>query len=133
MSKDIEQLKRLWPKVPDWAKKKILKIAAISVKQEFWKTVTYPPGKFEQAIRGRYEVSNLGRLRHKKTGRIVSQYYVALYARSVHILVAYAFCGDRPEKSLVRHLDGDGSNNYADNLKWGTPLENAKDKKKHNK
>jgi hypothetical protein len=30
-----------------------------------------------------------------------------------------------------RHLDGDPANNRLDNLRWGTPIENAQDRKRH--
>lgn len=51
---------------------------------------------------------------------------------SVHVSVARAFHGEKPSPShQVRHIDGDQLNNHADNLAWGTPAENAADKRRH--
>ena len=36
----------------------------------------------------------------------------------VHRMVAEAFCAKRPDTPWVRHIDGDKSNNHADNLQW---------------
>jgi hypothetical protein len=51
--------------------------------------------------------------------------------RLVHHLVLEAFVGPRPEGMECRHLDGDATNNNLSNLVWGTPKENAADKKRH--
>lgn len=48
-----------------------------------------------------------------------------------HTLVCEAFHGLRPENHEVRHLDGDASNDNANNLMWGTRQENAQDAVKH--
>jgi hypothetical protein len=45
----------------------------------------------------------------------------------VHIVVAQAFLGLRPEGFHVRHLDCDTSNNSVENLAYGSPKENAAD------
>lgn len=45
--------------------------------------------------------------------------------------VLEAFVGPCPEGMECRHLDGNAHNNRLDNLKWGTPLENAADKSRH--
>ena len=49
----------------------------------------------------------------------------------VHQLVLEAFVGPCPDGMETRHLDGDQSNNELDNLRWGTPVENAEDKARH--
>lgn len=49
----------------------------------------------------------------------------------VHALVCEAFHGPCPDGMQTRHLDGDGLNNHADNLAWGTPIENEADKVRH--
>ncbi len=52
----------------------------------------------------------------------------------VHRLVAEAFLDNRPEgKCLVRHLDGNPTNNNVSNLRWGTPQENSVDMVKHHR
>lgn len=51
--------------------------------------------------------------------------------RYVHRLVLEAFSG-LPEPGIVaRHLDGNTANNRADNLAWGTVIENMADKRRH--
>jgi hypothetical protein len=52
-------------------------------------------------------------------------------SRYVHRLVIEAFAGPRPEGMVCRHLDGDRTNNRADNLAWGTYSENEQDKVRH--
>ena len=48
-------------------------------------------------------------------------------SKYVHILICSTFHGPKPEGKEVRHLDGNGMNNHADNLKWGTREENLED------
>lgn len=111
---------------------------------EIWKDV---PG-----YEGRYQVSNLGRVRsldrrvnacHGATrlirGRMLkpacSKYNPHLYVQlghktagsPVHHLVALAFIGPRPKGLDVRHLDGNAQNNRADNLAYGTRTDNILD------
>lgn len=50
----------------------------------------------------------------------------------VHCLVANKFLPPRPSPShQIRHIDGDKTNNRAENLAWGTPKENADDRELH--
>ncbi|ECC6922379.1 HNH endonuclease [Salmonella enterica] len=52
--------------------------------------------------------------------------------KQVHQLVLLAFVGQKPSKQhLTRHLDGNPLNNHKDNLRWGTPKENARDSITH--
>ena len=92
---------------------------------EQWKTIPVAP---------KYEVSNYGRIRTSKTGRIRKQRLnkreymdctiVAINGKpttySVHRLVAKAFVNN-PEPLLyeqIDHIDRDKINNHADNLRW---------------
>jgi hypothetical protein len=54
-------------------------------------------------------------------------------SRNVNVagIVLAAFIGPRPDGKEARHLDGNRENNRLDNLAWGTPLENAADKRRH--
>lgn len=46
---------------------------------------------------------------------------------TVHSLVAKAFLGQRPDGMECRHINGDPSDNRAENLAWGTSSENSHD------
>ena len=136
MGKQLKQIREIWFLLPPWAKDKIVKFAGIAAKRERWKDIVVleGSGKFAETVRGKYEVSNLGRVRHKPTGRQVSIYSSVLYNRPLHSIVCRTFHGLKSEPGLVaRHLDGDSENNCAVNLKWGTRKENARDKKRHAK
>lgn len=92
-----------------------------------------------------YEVSDLGRVRRVKSGRVLRQYrhkaggYMWVYLwdhdrtlrRRAHQIVLLAFVGPRPVGHEVRHLDGNPENNRLENLRYGTPSENAADKLRH--
>jgi hypothetical protein len=50
---------------------------------------------------------------------------------SVHVIVAAAFHGPRPDGLQVRHLNGDQADCRAVNLAYGTPSQNNLDKRQH--
>lgn len=54
-----------------------------------------------------------------------------IYCKTVHSLVAEAFLGPRPKGLQTRHIDGRKENNRADNLSYGTAIENAADRDRH--
>lgn len=85
-----------------------------------------------------YEVSNLGRVRNKKTGRILRQYvnefgysivdlhnYGKVKHYRVHRLVAQSFLPSRQNCNQVNHKDGNKANNNSSNLEWVTQSENV--------
>ena len=50
----------------------------------------------------------------------------------VYHLVLFAFVGPRPDKAQCRHFpDRNPANNRVENLRWGTCLENQRDRKFH--
>lgn len=50
---------------------------------------------------------------------------------TIHGLVAGAFFGALPYGMLVRHLNGDRTDNRLENLSWGTPKDNTDDRENH--
>lgn len=85
-----------------------------------------------------YEVSNYGRIRNSKTGKILTPRptqtgYLRIHISVgngrkdfyIHRLVADAFCL-RPEGcNVVNHLDNNPANNNASNLEWVTQKTNV--------
>ena len=105
--------------------------------EEVWKDI---PG-----YEGRYQASNLGRIRSVDhyvvrlvKGRVLRPrirkkgYPVVTISgkgpKDVHRLVALAFHGEPAMGLQVRHLDGDRLNARPENLAWGTQSENERDK-----
>ena len=115
---------------------------------EIWKDI---PGH-----EGRYQVSNLGRVRsldryvkgrsrngsefkrlspgkilspapYCKTGHLSLPLGRRTNGQPVHRLVLLAFVGPCPEGMEVRHLNGDPTDNRLSNLKYGTRTENIID------
>lgn len=97
---------------------------------------------------GYYEVSDHGRVKSRRrpgaTGKLLVSYVgKGGYLRAtlcrpgvqkvveVHVLVARAFLGSRPDGMQIRHLDGDPTNNQLTNLAYGTVSENAFDQLHH--
>lgn len=119
-----------------------------STNAEIWKAIEIAPD---------YEVSNHGRVRRAKAGtspksrvvvgKILKQKvtgprrnYLAFSpvidgvakSISIHRVVAYAFLPNPSfGQTQVRHIDGNGFNNVAANLAWGSQSENEKDKIAH--
>lgn len=98
-----------------------------------------------RAYEGWYEVSSLGRVRRVRPGKgtrvglIVKQqlttrgrWQVSLSkdgehrSLPVHVLVAHAFIGPRPDGMEINHIDFDCLNNIPSNLEYITPIENVK-------
>lgn len=91
---------------------------------------------------GKYEASSLGRIRSKRC--VLKQrlnyrgYPVVELSKPpgsqeslVHRLVASAFHGVPTDGLECRHMDGNKTNNRAENLAWGTHSENAMDQVRH--
>jgi hypothetical protein len=104
---------------------------------EIWKPV--------YGYAGLYEVSNLGRVRSVRSGKMLrgsttSDGYATVKLsclgdskhHRVQRLVCIAFRGPPPfEDAQAAHTDGDRSNNRAGNLRWATRLHNTQDKRRH--
>lgn len=116
---------------------------------EVWKQVADYEGKYEVSNLGR--VRSLARLSKTKGGafRGTPARILAIHSNGggyqhvrlgkdgslttmlVHLLVLEAFSGLKPQGMEARHLDGVRSNNNVLNLAWGTRLENAADRVAH--
>lgn len=95
---------------------------------EIWKDI--------QGYEGYYQISNLGNVKNVKTNKIligdtnnIGYKRVTLYAPIkkrffIHRLVALHFCDGYEENLVVNHIDGDKTNNKANNLEWVTRSEN---------
>jgi hypothetical protein len=107
---------------------------------------------------GRYEVSDAGNIRslivvdsrgnrrvpkllakcdEVKRGVVIRQRVMLMglnnsrHQKKVHELVASAFIGERPSGMVVRHLDGNATNNAVSNLAYGTAVDNMRDAIRH--
>ena len=82
-----------------------------------------------------YEVSDMGRIRNVRTGRILKPFdsgngYLRIDLGrgcrvKVHRLIALAFCGPRRRRPVVNHKNRDRHDNRACNLEWVTYAQNT--------
>lgn len=90
----------------------------------------------------RYEVSDLGRVRNRLTGKtrnsvpIKNGYMTLLFSsprklRYVHVMVLETFICPRPLGLTASHLNGDRKDNRLCNLVWETHGANIRRKKEH--
>ena len=93
-----------------------------------------------------YQVSNIGRVRNTKTGRILQPcddsdgyHIIHLYINGspkttrIHQLVAKEFIDNPQNKPCIDHIDRDTKNNCTSNLRWSTYSENSMNKRKGSK
>jgi hypothetical protein len=102
---------------------------------EVWKDLKY--GGLDYTL---YEVSNLGKVKNKKTRRLRSlqlsthgyhhvwvRYEKEMRLVIVHRAVAESFIPNPDNLPVVMHLDSNKINNTTSNLQWGTYQDNALD------
>lgn len=86
-----------------------------------------------------YQISSLGRVRNTITGIILKPRYRGGYTRvvlydsehkkkqyNIHYLVASAYIPNPESKPHIDHKNGVRDDNSVDNLRWVTPIENAR-------
>lgn len=102
---------------------------------EQWRLIPGFPG---------YEVSSLGRVWSHRRDQVMvgspnTDGYLSVplrrngrtHTKPIHRLVGEAFLGPLPSGLMTRHLDGDQTNNYVGNLRYGTNAENQRDSVLH--
>ena len=120
---------------------------------EQWKPIVGHEGMYEVSDHGR--VRSLDRICHDKNGlakrfkgkvlinikkiNTYGEYYIVrlpvktgghVNAYVAHLVIE-AFSGPRPNGMQCCHCDGNSLNNSVANLRWSTPVDNAKDKYLH--
>ena len=108
----------------------------MEINSEIWRSITSYT---------RYEISNFGRVRNAKSGRILKlnivregYYQTALFKDFkktnfyVHRLVAQQFINNVEEKQFVDHINHNKRDNNVSNLRWVNKSENGMNRMKHN-
>lgn len=92
---------------------------------EIWKKIDYSE---------KYEASNTGKIRNKKTGKTLKGFdngtgYLCVNIHNktmyIHRLVAYAFIDNPNNYNVVNHIDYNKQNNDISNLEWCTQKMNV--------
>lgn len=101
--------------------------------EEIWKDII--------GYEGLYQVSDLGRVKSLKFGKekilkpqlcnckylVVGMYTKNRFStKTIHRMVAMAFIDNPEQKPQVDHINGDRTDNRANNLRWVTRLENVR-------
>lgn len=89
--------------------------------------ITYPNGRSKTLCSRKIEGQFLRPGRSLKSGYLSVTLGHKANGRYIHQLVAETFLGPRPQGLLIRHLNGDPSDNRVENLAYGTNSQNQID------
>lgn len=119
-----------------------MRIKGNTARKEKWKDVVGYKGLYQVSNQGK--IRSLGRVRPDTSffpGRVLSQYetssghlqvslskYGKVKKRLSHVLVLEAFVGPCSDDHETCHVDDCPSNNKLSNLRWGTRLNNMRDR-----
>lgn len=98
-----------------------------------WRAIPGREGVYEVSDQGQIRNASTGHIRRTQTdhgGHLKVRLYPGDVTQFVHRAVAAAFVGDVTGR-VVRHLDGDPTNNAPSNLAIGTQQENILDSVRH--
>lgn len=107
---------------------------------ETWKAIAGYEGLYDVSSEGRVRSATMGRLlsqRRQQVNGAYARFIVTLWRNnqrkvwSVHRLMLFAFVGPPDPGQVVRHLNGNATDNRLSNLRWGTRQENDADRHAH--
>jgi hypothetical protein len=98
-----------------------------------WRKSAGVKGQYGGTVSVRRDVPRIMKLTPDKNGYLSVTLYLDTTRKRVHVahLVLLAFVGPCPPDMEACHNDGNPTNNWLDNLRWGTPLSNAADRDRH--
>lgn len=100
----------------------------VDMHDEVWKHITRLPLGYEISSYGNVRINygtHVEPIASHDSGDGYKVIYIQGFTFKIHHLVAREFVPNPKHKPIVKHLDGDKSNNRADNLSWTSYRENS--------